>query len=818
MPSAADTSAAPAALVSRLERLIFGHRRLILVAFALGTALLATIALHGLRIDTSFNKTLPVQHEYMRTYLDPKVAEFRGANRVLIALIARDGNMFTSEFFAALRKATDEVIVMDGIDRTRVQSIFTPNVRYLEVVEEGIEAGNVIPADFTPTPANMARVRDNIRKAGIIGRLVANDFSGALVSATVLDTDAQGKPVDPIQVAHQLERRVRQAIEQPAAGAVAAGVEVHASVSGGAQPSAFPHPGIDVRMIGFAKVMGDIADGADSVVLFAAITLLLTLLAVRLYCQSWRVAFVPVLCSCVAVIWQLGALVLLHYGIDPVGLLVPFLVFAIGVSHGVQKISAVGDAAFAGLGSMEAARRTFRQLLAPAVVALLADLVGFVTILMIPVQVIREMAITASIGVAIVILTDLVLLPVLISYVHFDAGYRVRVQRRQQWLAGLWRRLSGITGRGPALVIIALAALLAALGGWKGRETPIGDTQTGVPELRPDSRYNRDNDVITSRFDIGVDVLTAIIESTGPVCVSHELMSAVDRFGWHMRNVAGVQDVITLPFIAKIAIAGWNEGSLKWRSIPREQTQLTQSTRYIETSTGLLNDNCDVVPVMMFLSDHRAGTLERVVSAVKGWRDANPVAGAQVRLAAGNVGVMAATNETVKAKEMMILAGVFAAVLAMCLLTFRSVVGTILVVLPLALVSVLVYAVMALVGIGLKVSTLPMVALGAGIGVDYGIYLFSRMQEFLHQGLSVRDSYERTLRVTGASIIFTGITLAIGVATWVFSPLKFQADIGIMLTFMFLVNMLAAIILLPALAAWLMHPQGLGVAAAARSA
>ena len=773
----------PTALASRLERLIFGHRTLILALFALGTVLLAAVAVYGLRIDCSFNKTLPVRHEYMRTYLEPKVAEFRGANRVLIALIARDGNMFTPQFFAALRKATDEVIVMDGIDRTRVQSIFTPNVRYLEVVEDGIEAGNVIPADFTPTAANMARVRDNIRKAGIIGRLVANDFSGALVSAIVLDQDAQGKPVDPIKVAHELELKVRQ------------GIQGH---------------GIDVRMIGFAKVMGDIADGVASVVLFAVITLVLTLLAVRLYCQSWRVAFVPVLCSVVAVIWQLGALVLLRYGIDPIGLLVPFLVFAIGVSHGVQKISAVSDAAFAGLGSMEAARRTFRQLLAPAVIALLADLVGFVTILMIPVQVIREMAITASIGVAIVILTDLVLLPVVVSYVHFAAGYRGRVERRQRWLAARWRRLSGITGRGPALAIIAVAAVLAALGSWKGRETPIGDTQAGVPELRPDSRYNRDNDVITSRFNIGVDVLTAIVESTEPVCVSHDLMSAVDRFGWHMRNVAGVQDVITLPFIAKIAIAGWNEGSLKWRSIPREQTQLTQSTRYIETSTGLLNDNCDVVPVMMFLADHRAGTIERVVTAVKLWRNANPVAGAQVRLAAGNVGVMAATNETVKAKEMMILAGVFAAVLVMCLLTFRSVVGTILVVVPLALVSVLVYAVMALVGIGLKVSTLPMVALGAGIGVDYGIYLFSRMQEFLHQGLSVRDSYERTLRVTGASIIFTGITLAIGVATWVFSPLKFQADIGIMLTFMFLVNMLAAIILLPALAAWLIHPAGLG--------
>jgi predicted RND superfamily exporter protein len=391
--------------------------------------------------------------------------------------------------------------------------------------------------------------------------------------------------------------------------------------------------------------------------------------------------------------------------------------------------------------------------------------------------------------------------------VHFDAGYRGRVECRELWRARLWRHLSGITRRGPALAIILVAALLAVLGWWKGRETPIGDTQAGVPELRPHSRYNRDNDAITSRFNIGVDVLTAIVESREPLCVSHDLMTAVDRFGWHMRNVVGVQDVITLPFIAKVAIAGWNEGSLKWRSIPREQTQLTQSTRYIETSTGLLNENCDVVPVMMFLTDHRAGTIERVLAQVKSWSRENPLSGARVRLATGNVGVMAATNETVQAKELAILLGVFAAVILMCLLTFRSAVGTLLVVLPLALVSVLVYAVMALVGIGLKVSTLPMVALGAGIGVDYGIYLFSRMQEFLHQGLAVREAYERTLRVTGASIIFTGITLAIGVATWVFSPLKFQADIGIMLTFMFLVNMLAAILLLPALAAWLIAPH-----------
>lgn len=778
------------ALAAALEKFIFGKRALIVAVFALLTVVLATVAVRGLRIDASFTKQLPLEHEYMQTFVKHQ-AEFGGANRVLIALVARDGNMFTPAFFDALKKATDEVLVMDGIDRGRVQSLFTPNVRYMEVVEDGIEAGNVVDAEFVPTPEALEKVRENILKAGIRGRLVANDFSGALISAMVLENDAQGRPVDPIKVAHTLEEKVRDKIQ----GNDAVVVQSQGSI-------------VDVHMIGFAKVVGDIADGAMSVIIFAIVTILLTLLAVWSYVQSLKVAVVPVVCSIIAVVWQLGTLVLLGFGIDPLGLLVPFLIFAIGVSHGVQKISAVKEAALAGLGSEEAARQTFRQLLMPAIIALLADLVGFITILLIPVQVVQEMAITASVGVAIVILTDLVLLPVLVSWVKWDDRYRARVEARQKKLARQWLRLARITERRNALIIVAVAVVLAAFGAWKGRETPIGDTQAGVPELRADSRYNLDSNIITSKFSIGVDILNVIVETKEPLCTSHGLMTAVDTFSWDMRNVEGVQEVMSLPIVAKIAIAGWNEGSLKWRNIPREPNQLAQSTRYIETSTGLLNADCSVVPVMIFLRDHKAETIARVVAAVKEWRAANTPANATFNLATGNVGVMAATNEEVEAKEYPILGWVFAAVILMCLLTFRSVLGTVLVFLPLALVSVLVYAVMAVVGIGLKVSTLPMVALGAGIGVDYGIYLWSRMQQFLRAGDSVHDAYLKTMRVTGASIIFTGITLAIGVVTWVFSPLQFQADIGIMLTFMFFVNMLGAILLLPALASLFIRKNG----------
>ena len=227
---------------------------------------------------------------------------------------------------------------------------------------------------------------------------------------------------------------------------------------------------------------------------------------------------------------------LLGYGVDPLGILVPFIIFAIGVSHGVQKISAVGDAALEGVDGNEAARRMFRLLFVPAIVALLADLVGFVTILAIPVGVIREMAITASLGVGVVIMTDLVLLPILVSFAHFDPGYAGRIRRRQALGAPLWRVLARVATRPVAALLIAAALVLAVAGFLKGRETPIGDTAAGVPELRAASRYNLDTDVITSKFSIGTDIINVIVETAPNGCVNYEVMRLIDEFAWQWRT------------------------------------------------------------------------------------------------------------------------------------------------------------------------------------------------------------------------------------------------------------------------------------------
>ena len=235
--------------------------------------------------------------------------------------------------------------------------------------------------------------------------------------------------------------------------------------------------------------------------MFAIVTILLTLLAVWYYVQSLKVAVVPIVCSIVAVIWQLGTLVLLGFGIDPLGLLVPFLIFAIGVSHGVQKISAVKEAAVAGCRRMDAARQTFRQLLMPAIIALLADLVGFITILLIPVQVVQEMAVTASIGVAIVILTDLILLPVLVSWVQMGRPVpRARRAAPGRSSPGTGNALARITERAPALVIIVHRACCSACSAsGRAAKRRSATPRRACPELRADSRYNRDSNIITTQ-------------------------------------------------------------------------------------------------------------------------------------------------------------------------------------------------------------------------------------------------------------------------------------------------------------------------------
>ena len=892
--------------VQRLtEKVVFGARPLVLLVFAAITVAMIFFA-SQLKVDAGFKKQIPLQHEYMKTFLDYE-ADFGGANRVLVAVMAKDGNMFSDEYLTALQQVTKEVLNLEDTDDSRSRSLFTPNVRFIEVVEDGISGGNVIPNDYDPsfkpgTKEQFEQIRGNIVKANILGRLVAKDWSGAMVWADIIpesDSPTNPRKVDYQKIARQLEA-IRKKHETG---------------------------NITIHIIGFAKMVGDISDGAASVVKFFAFTIAFTWLLLFAYSSSIKLASLTVVAAMVAVIWMLGALRLMGFGIDPMNMLTPFLIFAIAVSHGEQMINRFrGEIFFGGLeegtvdqlrerekfavGPLVAAQRSFRALLIPGAVALAAGCIGFGAIWFIPIQMVKELAITAFIGVAFTMLTDLILLPVLLSYTSMRNLDRKREYRLRQLTVfdKVWAVLARLSKPGPAAVVIVIGVVVWFFAWQEGNKVMIGDAQAGVAELRPEARYNQDAVLISKKFALGVDILNVIVEAGPSACTtSYKAMETIDRFAWHMSNVEGVEQVMSLPMAAKLVNAGWNDGSIRWRVLPRDRDTLRQSTQSFETDSGLLNADCSAIPVTVFTSDHQSSTIDRVVAETKKFREDNKsyradfakwraqqVKAAQdkgeefttdevnFRLATGSLGVAAAINDTVREKEHFILYLLYAAVFVMCLISFRSPRVALCILLPLVLVTELGHTLMVHLDIGMKVNTITVVALGVGIGVDYAIYLFARMHEAMtyrleftaadtdadhhvtpaelaafnerigqsgpedssglrvqgdHQGeahhqafseldadhdgsisqgeylagqgrlRSLSESYFIALKTTGIAIFYTALTLAVGVATWIFSDLKIQADMGVMLTFMFILNMIAAIIFLPALCRWILRPN-----------
>lgn len=762
------------ALIDIVEKIIFRHRLAVILLFLAATGYLLFQATH-LKLDAGFTKNIPLNHEYMVNYMKHR-KDFGGANNVLVSVCDDSGNIYNENFFVALKNVHDQLYFIPGVDRSQVKSLYSPSTRFTEIVEGGFAGGPVIPADFSPrSPQALQVVSENITKAGIVGRQVSSDHQCAMVTAQLLELDPDtGEKLDTLKLAGQFEEELRGTFEKD---------------------------GITIHIIGFTKMIGDVANGAKDVVLFFSIAIAITAVMVYFFCKSLMLTFLPLLCSVIAVVWQMGLLTIIGFGLDPMSILVPFLVFAIGVSHGVQMINAVGKEVADGATAKIASQSAFRKLLVPGGIALLSDTVGFMTLLVIDIGIIRELAITASMGVAVIILTNLLLLPVLMSYLKLKPGCAIKAKAKTEKMDAIWAKVAECSSMSTAKYIIGFTAILFVLGWIQAKQIKIGDLHAGAPALHEDSRYNQDTFLITDRFEITVDYMSVLVEATPEACTSHRVMQAIDDFQWKMTNIEGIQSAISLASVAKQVNAGYNEGNPKWQVLPRNQQTIVQAIGRVPTSSGLLNSNCSVMPIIMFMEDHKAETITRVVEAVKEFRDEYQTDDLQFKLASGPVGVMAATNEAVEAAQDPMMIYVFGAVIFLCLLSFKSLRATLSVVIPLYVVSVLAQALMTFLEIGLTVSTLPVIALGVGIGVDYGIYILSTMSQKLKDGVSCRDAYFAALKERGSAVLFTGITLAVGVSTWVFSSLKFQMDMGILLTFMFVVNMLGAILVLPAIAA-----------------
>jgi hypothetical protein len=762
------------------ERLLFNHRALILLLCTLVTIILGWQSTQ-LRLSASFEKTIPTSHPFIVNYLAHQ-NELRGlGNAVRIVVANPRGSIYDSTYLDTLRRLNDEVFLLPGVARSDMKSLWTSNMRWTGVTEEGLEGGPVIPDGYDGLPASLQRLAANIARSGELGQLVALDARSSVIYVPLLPKDADGQTLDYGRFADALE----------------------------ALRTRYQSEGVDIYITGFAKLVGELIDGVRDMLLFFALAVAIATAVVYGYTRCVRSTALVIACSLVAVVWQLGLLSALGYSLDPYSTLVPFLVFAIGMSHGAQKMNGIMQDIGRGTHRLVAARYTFRRLFAAGLTALLADAVGFAVLLLIDIQVIRELAITASIGVGLLIFTNLILLPILLSYTGVsEQAARRSLRAEERDLGGaakhpLWAWLDRFTQPRPAAAALAVGAVLLLAGLAASTRLSIGDLDAGAPELRPDSRYNRDVAFVNAAYGASSDVLAVMVKTPPSGCTNLGVVQKVDELEWQLRQLEGVESTNTVALLNRRVLVGLSEGNPKWYELVPSQDMLNSNTASMPR--GLYNDACDLLTLYVYLRDHKAETLSRVVNHVQAFAKDNDSPDGTFMLAAGSAGIEAATNIVVKDAWRQMLMLVYGAVALLAFATFRSWRAVVVAVLPLAVTSFLAEALMVALGMGVKVATLPAIALGVGIGVDYALYILSVVITMMRQGMPLSLAYYRALLFTGKVVILTGLTLAIGVITWLASPIKFQADMGALLAFMFVWNMLGALILVPALSYFLLR-------------
>ena len=774
----------------RLERLIFNHRPIVLLLCALLTLLLGLQALK-LQVNANFEKTIPGSHPYILNYLAHRDALHGMGSSVRVVVESAKGDIFDPAYLDTLRRINDAVYLIPGVDRAWMRGLWTTSLRWTEVTEEGWRGGPVMPDPWDGSPAAMQTLKTNIGRAGLVGSFVGADMRSSLLLVPLMDVHTETRqPLDVAAFSAALEATLKP----------------------------FEGPDVRIRVLGFARIVGELIAGLHQVLGFFALAVLIAAVLVLWHTRCVRSTALLVCAALLGVVWLLGLLQLLGYVLDPYSILVPFLIFAIGLSHGAQKMNGIMQDIGRGTPKLVAARRTFRRLFLAGLTALLTNVVGFAVLMVIDIPVIRDLAVATSLGVAVLIFTKLVLVPVALSYTGVSARAAARSVRQEAASAEpgrVWRFFASFTERRRARAAVIAAALLATVGFGVSLQLKTGDLDPGAPELRADSRYNRDAAYVTGHYALSSDLFVTMLVTPKDGCKEFATLVEADRLGAALRQLPGVQATASMADGVRQYLAGQFEGNPRWMTLSRNPGNLHQARDWILSDRPELVDNaCSVTPVVAYLADHKAETLARVLQAVEQFARDHDAPQRRFLPAAGSAGIEAVTNIVVRQAQTRMLVVLYASVVLLCFITFRSWRAVLVALIPLVITSVLCEALMVLLGIGVKVATLPVIALGVGVGVDYALYLLSVQLAAQRDGVPLAEAYGRALHFTGRVVALVGVTLAAGVATWVASPIKLQADMGFLLAFMFLWNMLGALVLIPALSHFLLPTSAVARASA----
>jgi hypothetical protein len=722
---------------------------------------------------TAFSDLLPRDHPFIRVH-NKFHKVFGGANLVLLSVEVQQGDIFNASTLTKIKQLTEVLERSPGANNYQVFSIARQKVKDVRATSWGIEVQPVMWPDVPRTQLQLDQLRSAVNaNPTIAGRLVSTDGKAALITAAF-----EEERLDYARLFQRIQSAIRE-VEDPNTRVYAAGEPI---------------------------LYGWIYHHLSDILVVIAVTCIALLSLLILYYRNLNGVVIPIISAAITFVWGTGFTSLMGYNFDPLILVVPFLIAARTLSHSIQfrerffeELERSGD-------KEKAAVESAAGLMMPGTVSIVTDAVGLLVLLIAPMPILTKLAIAGSFWVISNIASVLVLDPILCCYFPTPRGRPKGGEGH--WLALPLRRVGafsvGSSGRWLVLAVFGAVVLWSFY--WNQFLT-VGDSRPGSPLLWPDSNYNLSVRQINQRFQ-GTDHLYVIVdgneEKTAKLPGVLRTMEAFQRNMERSPHVGGTDSLVGLTRQINTVL---HHNDPRWAVIPRTEEEVGGILMVAEHGSEpgdfdrWVNYNFEDANITLFLHDHRGDTIRDVVQRAAHFIAKHPMEGAEFKLAGGIVGVLAAANEVMEQSHKVILGLILSAQLLICTLGFRSLLAGLFFVGVVFISNMFGMALMAFGGIGLNVNTLPVISLGVGFGVDYGIYIVARtIEEYRRQATKDLDAaLVDGVATAGKAVLYTAFLISAGIAFWTFSPLRFQAEMGYQLLVILTMNMLGGLILLPAL-------------------
>ena len=775
-------------MIRKLSSWVVNHRYLVL-GMILTMTLIFAFEMRKIVIKTELSDLLPANHPFIKIHNKYK-EQIGGSFKIFLMLQVKEGDIYNKETLEKIVRITDKLDAVPGVNHNQIYSIASRKLKKTRVTADAVLTEELMK-ETPSSPSSMEEFKGTVRTApGVFGVWVSKDEKAALFTAAfnerLMDVNIIFKDVSKIIEQESDKNHV-------------------------------------ISMAGEPVLMGWVNTYQKEMWWIFGITLLSLFILLYFYFRNLVGVLVPVSSTLLGAIWGLGFCGMVGWNLEPLILVIPLLITARALSHSVQITERYFECYQYSKDVKEACITSMASIVPPGTLGIVTDVLGILLIAVAPIPIVQKLAYLCGFWAGAIIFTSLIFCPLFISFFAPPANIPEIVDINRggiQRVLGLIARMS--YGKG-AIVVLILGIIIAVFAGVGASKVEIGDVHPGSPILWEHSNYNRAIDGINKNFP-GTEELYVIIEGEGPRAVeSPGFLRILNSLQRHMEKSSATSLTQSVSDRLSSIYRTIYGGHPKLEAIPLERTQTYQVFNIMTRSSApgdydvYFARDMSSATVIIWHKDHMGKTLRKAIATVNKFVEENKEALAKekcnVRLASGNLGVLAAVNESVQNSQILNMILVLGSTFLLCAFTYRSVVAALFLMIPLNLANIMTLSVMHILEIGLNINTLPIVSVGVGVGIDYGIYLLSRCCE----EVQVAGEYSfavinQAIKTTGKAIFFTATTMVVGVLFWYFlSSMKFQAEMGLLLAIIMFFNMVGAMVILPMLL-YIFKPKFLGKA------